>query len=192
MRRIIIAAMGIGIVTLYAIACKKAETNTNKNIDLSRPYCNDPQAVNYNWGFPGTPDSNICFYPFSVFEGDYTLIDSVFDANYSLDSALTIARILHIYKIDRTRLAVIGFCGPNDTLYATATRFYSAYLDSSNAIAPDTGKLDGQIVNWSCNKNDTITGGFTRPSADSLHLHINFTFATDTGVFYHISTGTKN
>jgi len=192
MRRIIIVVAGLIGITLYMLSCKKADTAANKDIDLSRPYCNDPQAVNYNWGFPGTPDSNVCFFPFSVFEGDYTLIDSVFDANYNLDSAQTILRTLHIYKIDRTHLAIIGFCGANDTLKATATRFYSAYLDSTPISTTDTVKLKGQVLTWTCNYNDTITGGLTRPSSDSTHLHINFTLATDTGIFYHISTGTKN
>src|SRR5690606_3851832 len=91
---------------------------------LDRPYCNVPGAVNYNWGFPGTPDSSTCIYPVDSFIGNWLLRDTVFFSDQSYDTVTS--RILSILAVTgdstRSRLQLSGWCGP-ELLQATANKF---------------------------------------------------------------------
>src|SRR4051812_10618768 len=79
------------ILLLLALfmACKKdADPSAPRPGALDTTfYCNDPDAVNYNWGFPGTPDNSKCYYPSDIYAGTYSFTDSVYNIDNSLDSA---------------------------------------------------------------------------------------------------------
>lgn len=159
-------------ILLFAAACKPYQDP--EPIDdprLSRLYCNDPSAVNYNWDFPGIPDNSVCFYPSDVFEGNYLWHDTVLDLNLlpvSFDSTL-----VSIAKIDTTRLELTGKCGY--TLNLTANRYLNIVLDS----------LIGNGQEF-CRLGDTIVGkGLKNSVSDSTTFTMNYTIFSDTGNSVH-------
>lgn len=141
-----------------------------------RFYCNDPEAVNYNWGFPGKQDNSICRYPTDFFTGTYRYIDSVYLSDGSFDSAGSLAQyILSFQTQSRQKLALYGFCG--DPLSLTAGRYFRATLDTSI--------LGGQL---SCRALDTISGSISRSLEDSTRLLVSFNIVSDSGVAAHRGT----
>ncbi|MBL7717390.1 MAG: hypothetical protein JNL72_01035 [Flavipsychrobacter sp.] len=142
-------------------------------------YCNDPEAINYNHKFPGTADNMVCLYPTDVFVGRYYLEDSVYTADFA--SYYVIKDTVNIYQLTKTKMAVVGFCGPFDSLKLTAGRYYRATLDSSSA--------NGQPL---CSPKDTISGTFSRVAFDSTIVRLDLTMMSDTaGLKYHKGTAKK-
>ena len=170
------------ILICLSSSCMKSKVDNTPTTDsrLDRPYCNDPAAVNYNWAFPGTPDNTTCFYPTEVFRAAYSYNDSVYFSDGTFLFAL--ADTLHLYAIDNTHLALLGFCGPYDTLKLTADRFYRAQLDTF------TNFEIGQPL---CRIADTVSGLIIQDMNDSSKLKVNFTVASDTGTTIHRGTAIK-
>src|ERR1043165_6289024 len=78
MRYFSLIILSLALVMGFAFSCKKWQDPAPKEDPrLTRPYCNDPEAVNYNWDFPGKPDNSVCFYPSDLFAGTYTFWDTV-------------------------------------------------------------------------------------------------------------------
>ncbi len=177
-----------GILTLLAVSCSKDSSTHSTDDRLSRPYCNDPLAVNYNQTFPGTPDNSICYFPTEVFRGEYTFADSVYDQDYQRRDSLEYP--ISILALDKTKFVILGFCfkgqKEGDSLKFTADRFYKATADST--LTTDSVKLNGQLA---CNIKDTISGFILRDKYDTTLLHINITVLTDTGAAYHIGSAKK-
>lgn len=148
-------------------------------------YCNDPIAINYNLAFPGTPDNSICIYPTDVFGGSYSFKDSIYNGEFELDTVLDYTIVFN--RTSQTQLNVLGFCPGGDTIEMTATRYYKAVADST-MILPDSTLLPGQVF---CRSLDTLSGSISKVDSDSTKIRINFTIASDTGVNYHIGTGTQ-
>ena len=173
------------IISLNLLAsCKKSNDPTDVDNSLfDRLYCNDPQAINYNKDFPGTVDNSICFYPRDVFEGYYALKDTIYNAEYEIDTVLDYA--ISIYALNNTTLRVLGFCPAGDSLKFTADRFYKAQADS---LTVSNNVLPGQ---YTCDITDTLTGFIIKDQVDTTRIRINWTVVSDTGVNYHIGTGKK-
>ena len=167
------------IASLVIIAsCKKwsdpAPTNDPR---LTNPYCNDPDAVNYNWGFPGKPDNSVCFYPTDIFKGTYAMVDSIYstrDGYYLKRDSVT----LQIYALSKNKLAITGFCS-GDTLKFTAGTNYIATVDS---LIGDTTTNRGQY--W-CRRVDTAAGTVTYNKLDSV-LYFNLLVTADSGQTNHV------
>lgn len=171
------------LLTTCGVACMKEDPGVANQYDSSlfnTPYCNDPEAINYNWDFPGTPDNSICFYPTDVFAGTYLFDDTIYNEAYERDTILQYQIVIRAYS--NTRFALVGFCG--DSIKLTADRFFKATIDSTlNTI--DQTPLNGQIV---CRTVDTISGTINTSFADSTRIRINFNVASDTGLNYHVGT----
>lgn len=151
---------------------------------LTNPYCNDPEAVNYNWGFPGKPDNTICFFPSDIFSGTYLFIDSVYLAASGL-FIYTQAETLQVSKQSKTELLISGLCSNGNTLRVTAHSDFTATIDTT---AGDTTTLNrGQLL---CRTQDTASGTFTYSRIDSL-LHIQFQVVNDTGITTHMGKARK-
>lgn len=167
------------ILSCLCLSCMKS-TSTTPGTDprLGKTYCNDPEAVNYNWNFPGTPDNTTCFYPTEVFRPAYTFNDSVYfsDGTFLFTKSYT----LYLYPLSHVKLAIVGFCTSGDSLKFTADRFYHAQLDSTNE--------EGQQL---CRVQDTVSGTIIQNSSDSSLLQVNFTVLSDTGLTYHRGTAVK-
>ncbi|MEZ5018324.1 MAG: hypothetical protein R2800_14790 [Flavipsychrobacter sp.] len=177
-----------GIILVFLVflaACSKSDNEGPDISDkLTNPYCNDPEAINYNWGFPGRPDNTTCFYPKDIFVGVYSFSDSIYNANLELKKVNDIT--LTIYANSNNILRVTGFCSNTDSIRLTADRFYRSYADST--ITNDSVVLDGQIV---CRTVDTLSGYLIKDKNDSTKLSVNITVASDTGLNFHLGTAYK-
>ena len=155
-------------------SCKKwVDPPATNDPRLTNPYCNDPNAVNYNWGFPGKPDNSLCYYPTDLFKGTYQFVDSVYIASTSL-FIYTKTETLQVYARSQTKLSIFGFCDAGDSLLLHATNNYIATVDS---LIGDTLTIRGQYL---CRIQDTINGTITYSRIDSL-LHVNLQVVSDTG-----------
>src|ERR1043165_5567011 len=101
MRYFSLIILSLALVMGFAFSCKKWQDPAPKEDPrLTRHYCNDPSAVNYNWDFPGKPDNSVCFYPADLFAGTYMFYDTVSasqsDLYLSADSL-----VLNISKISQ-------------------------------------------------------------------------------------------
>ncbi|OSZ79348.1 hypothetical protein CAP35_14140 [Chitinophagaceae bacterium IBVUCB1] len=174
---------------IYITACSKQDTVANVDDErLNRPYCNDPEAINFNWDFPGKPDNSKCFYPIDVMGGSYTFTDSILDGDFKKDTVLVFP--IKVFSIDgsKVRLGITGFCSA-ETLRVTADRFYKAFLDSTTInFNGFDNKLGGQFM---CRTKDTVSGYMEKSQTDNTKLSIFFTVASDTGISYHKGVAIK-
>ncbi len=164
-------------------ACSK---NQDGDIDeglFDRPYCNDPEAVNYNRDFPGTPDNSTCFYPKDLFEGAYLFKDTIYNAEYERDTILDYN--ITITAKSNTLLKLSGFC-MQDSVTLIADRYYKATVDSTTF--QDSTKIAGQIL---CRNTDTLSGIITYDEVDSSKIRFVWAIASDSGLNYHTGTALK-
>lgn len=167
------------LCTGIAISCKKYKDNPGPTDPrLDRPYCNDPQAVNYNWGFPGKPDNSICLYPTDLFTGSYDYYDSIYDGSNKLVGQVTTT--LSMTAMDHTKMRISGFCGSSAYSF-TANRQFRAEGDSILAGG-------AQLF---CRPVDTLSGYIFKDSVVGQTVHFNLTVASDTGVYYHRGSAIK-
>ena len=153
------------LFSVVLASCKKvADTPAEEYEGQNNPYCNDPEAINYNHSFPGTPNNAICIYPTDPFTGTYALDDTIYTADFA--SFYTVRDTITVYSLSKTSMAIVGFCGPYDSLKLTAGRYYRASLDSTTTL--------GQFL---CNSRDTISGTLR---SDSIGLKVDFVLLSDT------------
>jgi hypothetical protein len=167
----------------YLFSCKKyTDAPATTDPRLTNPYCNDPNAVNYNWGFPGKEDNSVCFYPTDLFQGVYELRDSVFfKSNGFFVSADTIT--LTIVRNSSTKMTVTGFCPSGGALSMSASTNFLATVDS---LVGDSTTIRGQYF---CIGGDTVSGTFTKDRINDSIFYISLQVAADTGVTTnHIGT----
>lgn len=161
---------------LTLVSCQKyVDVPGQSDPRLSRKYCNDPEAVNYDLDFPGTADNSVCYYPADAFQGSYLFIDSVYNGLNALTRQWSLN--LHFTGLTRTKLDISGFCPGGDLLHFTANRALLA--------TGDTTILNGQML---CQIKDTISGTITRSLGDSSRLQFSLTVVSDTGVTTHRGT----
>jgi len=163
---------GIFFILLLLAACKPYEDpEPITDPRINNPYCNDPAAINFNWGFPGVPDNSQCFYPADVFVGNYIWQDSTVNDDgivLTFDSVFAT-----INKIDSTRFEITGRC--NADIQLTASRFLTFFIDSVQG--------DGQIF---CRPTDTIIGNGSKIGvSDTTTFFMNYIVLTDTGTTKH-------
>lgn len=174
----------IGIVAaLTAIgfyACSKYKDPPNADpADTGRHYCNDSRAVNFNWGFPGTPDNDSCVYPVDSMLGNWVFTDSVFLPNGNFQDVFT--RNLTFTSTEDTTLthmAVSGWCA-GAPIAITATKYGLAYVDTL---------LDGSPGQLLCTTTDTLSGTFKKTEGIKDTLNISLTLSNTTGTTLHKGT----
>lgn len=172
------SAKTILLLSLFAIAfsCKKwVDPAPQDHPEINKPYCNDPDAVNYNWDFPGKPDNTTCFYPSDLFVGTYRLKDSLYNSADELFLAADSADIV-ISKVDSKHISVSGLCGSGQVISFTAGATYQATVDT--LVGDSTTISAGQIF---CRTQDTVIGTFTRDRVDSSLIYIRLNITNDTG-----------
>jgi hypothetical protein len=170
--------------TAVFLSCKKyVDKKATPDPRLTTHYCNDPDAVNYNWGFPGVPDNQVCFYPTDVFKGVYEFHDSVqFKITGYFVKADTLE--LTITKGNNTRFTIGGFCASGGLLSLTAGVNFFATLDTT--MGDSTTQIRGQAF---CMSADTVNGSLVKDRLNDSLLYITLEVAADTGVTT-IHTGT--
>lgn len=165
------------LLLIVALSCKKWEDPAPQdNPQINNPYCNDPEAVNYNWGFPGKPDNTTCIYASDLFAGTYRFKDTVYNATDDLFLSADSIDI-EIKKVDKRQMHVTGLCAPGHVLLMTGVGMYNAYVDTTvgDSLSANVGQLF-------CRTQDTVTGGFTRDKVDSSLIYVMFTVVSDTGI----------
>ncbi len=171
---------------MQLISCSKSESNKSDDRLATNKYCNDPEAINYNSGFPGTPDNSICIFPTQVFKGGYLFYDSVLDADFKLKQIDTLNLI--ISATNNTKLELAGFC--NGIITLTSNRYYESVIDSLHLENGGLNNvLNGQYL---CgNTKDTVSGMIRKSKSDSTKITLNFTVASASGITHHQGSGTK-
>lgn len=175
----------VGLVLVYGCAKKDAAFDDPASENFETPYCNDPIAINYNHGFPGTAQNSVCIYPTDVFKGSYLLRDSIYNGQFELDTVLEY--LVSFNTLSLTKVTMSGFCPTGDVVRLTADRYQKASVDST-LLLPDSTLVEGQSF---CRSADTIMGSISKYNNDSGKIRINFIIASDTGINYHIGTGIR-
>jgi hypothetical protein len=169
---LLLALLTTGVV----VSCKKwqdpAPTDDSR---LTNPYCNDPSAVNYNWGFPGKPDNSVCYYPSDLFAGTYSFKDTSYQAATDLYLSAD-SFIIYISKISQTKISIDGMCPSGQKLILTAGATYTATVDTT--VGDSTTLYPGQYF---CSEKDTVVGFFVRDKVDSSLIYVDLYIRTDTG-----------
>jgi hypothetical protein len=185
------------LVTLAACsmwACSKYKDPDPAQPDgrLTHHYCNDPKAINYNWGFPGIPDNSVCVYPVDSFLGQWIYTDTTYFPNGDI-SGITVRNINIIQPesdTTKTHLTLFGWCSNNIGINLIAGKYNKAALDTI------PGYPEGQFF---CNEtSDTIKGFINRYSVNdtltnttSQHIAFDVIISNSGGVLYHKGRATK-
>ncbi len=166
---ILITAL-LGIAGLAA--CEKYKDPAPVDLGLTRKYCNDPIAANYNDSFPGVPDNSVCIYSNELFEGTWLFRDSVYLPDMTFlrtrDYTLTFNPGDPALDSLKNKVSVSGFCSNGNTLALTANRYGLAMTDT---LLPNTD--GGQLF---CNSTDTVSGMFRlifEPTGSRIHIQLN-------------------
>ncbi len=172
----------IGMILLGSIlySCKKYEDPKPFEDDRinQRKYCNDPSAVNFNWGFPGIPDNTTCIYPSDLYKGQYMFYDSTMDLSgikFFADSFL-----IDVIALDSNRMQFAGFC-PSKLISVKSNRFLRFTVDT----------LVGTGQSF-CNPTDTISGfGQKQLLGDSTRFTFEYEVFTPSGYEKHAGVAIK-
>lgn len=175
------------IITALASCKKWKDEKGPADPRLSRKYCNDPEAVNYNWDFPGTPDNSVCYYPADGFKGAYSFVDSVFNAADNKFISV-VNYTLYFGPRGKQKFAVSGFCSNTDSVFFTSNRYYRATGDTTVRFSQDTANGAGQLF---CRTLDTLSGNIDRVGNNDSFFNISFTVVSDTGTTLHAGTAVK-
>jgi len=184
MKNRLISILLLLLIVLGIYSCAKyKDVPAVQDPRLTNPYCNDPAAVNYNWGFPGKPDNTICFYPTDVFSGVWQLNDSIF-----FDSSGLFVRadtfLITIAKKTDTTMSLQGFCASGNLLQLTARLSFPATIDTT--IIRSDSLVMGQPL---CITTDTVNGTITQNIINDSIIYIAFQVWSDTGVITsHLGT----
>lgn len=162
----------IPIILIVLGACTKWKDKTAQDLGLKNKYCNNPAAINYNYGFPGITDSSVCIFPSSPFVGRYKFQDSIFGLSDQM--VLGDMHTFEIVSVDTVRFKIVNYCSSAQDIFFKANRYYKADVDSGIALGA-----------WLfCRELDTLRGQLEYNSWDSS-LTINWTVNSDTNVTTH-------
>jgi hypothetical protein len=174
--KIVLLLAILSVVVLFA--CKKYTDPTSPAIDLGdRKYCNDPRAVNYNWGFPGKADKTTCIFAVDSFLGTWSFKDYVLLPSGDTDQI--ILRNLTFTSTEDTvltHLAVTGWCGGNTPFYVTANNYGKLTVDTF------PGSALGQFL---CGTADTINGTLNKANYLRDTMKVEITVNNAIGIKYH-------
>lgn len=165
----------LSAMILYACSKYKDPPNANP-VETGRHYCNDSRAINYNWGFPGTPDNDTCVYPVDSMLGNWKFTDSIFLPNGNLQEVTT--RNLNFTSTEDTvfrHMAVSGWCS-GAPIHITVDKYSFAYTDTL---------IEGAYGQLLCAVTDTVTGNFKKREAQRDTMDIDLTLSAPEGVTRH-------
>lgn len=172
------------IICCSAVSCSKVEEQQSPDISgqLTSHYCNDPDAANYNVGFPGIPDNSVCVYPYDKFLGEWEVHDSIFKADSSFHEV--IIRHFNIqaatFDTNKTAMMIHDWCSTPIEIFCN--KYGKAYIKNMLDY-PDSA----QVV---CS-NDSIMGTFTLINNEDSAMRISLINKNTVGHFFHKSTAVK-
>jgi len=174
------------VVLTGAMGCKKyrdpAKPDIGDGLD-SFHYCNNPLAVNFNWGFPGIPDSTTCIFPVDKFKGTWIFNDSVYTPDETLQEVI-IKTLVFTPTEDTllTHLAISGWCTGPEQMLVTADKYGRALTDTLLEYTA------GQLI---CTTTDTISGSFQQYFKSEDTMKVDMTLNSASGIRYHRGTAIK-
>jgi len=178
-------AVALPLLVFYACTKYKDPPATGLDPRLTNHYCNDPDAINYNWNFPGIADSTTCFYPVDSFKGTWNFYDTVYLPSGDTAS-ISMKQLVFTPTEDsvKAHLAITGWCGNGSAIYVTANKYYRADVDTI------PGGAFGQYL---CGGTDTLNGYFMRNTDDTLQrsMKVDLTINSSEGVTYHRGTAIR-
>jgi hypothetical protein len=155
------------VLAIVFWGCKKyTDPSPNPINNFTSHYCNNPKAVNYNWGFPGIEDNSICIFPADLFAGNYTYYDSILDVVNQIYIPYDTMDIT-INKLTDSTMTIVGQCAATQ-LTARATKNYRFSLDSTS----DKGQTY-------CTINDTISGAGIKQQFNDTIFKYNYTISNN-------------
>lgn len=152
-------------------ACKKWQDKPAPNLGLTNRYCNIPEAINYNQGFPGIEDNSICVFAAQPFVGNYAFKDTIYTET---DTLYPSSNSFNITSNDRYKFVLNDFCSNTNQLFFRANRYYHAEADT----------IIGSGTQLMCRSVDTLSGFLDYRTSDSS-LYIEFKVVSDTGTSTH-------
>jgi len=173
------AILAVAAPALLFFACKKYTDPARPDVGdgLKNGYCNDPRAINYNWDFPGTPDSTTCIFPKDPFLGTWSYKDYVTLPNGDTDAIVDRSLVFTATEDTlRSHLAVAGWCSGNIPFYVTATKYRKATVDTI------PGSPLGQFL---CDNSDTLNGTLDQAAWLGDTMRVDFVINNDAGIKYH-------
>lgn len=181
---ILISIVVLPVMLAGIVACKKYKDPAKPDVDLEdRRYCNNPLAVNFNWGFPGIPDSTTCIFPVDKFAGAWIFGDSVYAQDGTLQEVITKTLVFTPTEDTvLTHLEVAGWCAGPAKILVTADRYGKALTDTLLEFTP------GQLI---CIETDTINGVFQQFNGINDTMKVDMTLNTASGIRYHRGTAIR-
>ncbi len=175
------------VLGIFAFAsCTKGEDTASPDISdlLTNRYCNNPNAVNYNWNFPGIEDNATCFFSYYFYEGDWIFIDTIRRSDSSIVGVETY--YLNFEKIipdtSESLMAMSGWCS-SASLIIHVDRFYFARTDSFD----NNGGWQKM-----CSNSDSIFVQMRKDIVDTTALDINIQEVKNNETFFHRGKGKRN
>lgn len=169
------------VFMLGFISCDRYEDKTLQDWDDqdNSYYCNQADAINYNWGFPGLINDSICIFPNEVFEGTWYLTDTIFNDTLGIEQ-IQERWVTIDWVADDTisyKLKMMGFCEEDQPLYFDANRFMLAN------IVDDLEDTNGQLY---CDLTSSISGNIRKDNIDSDTLYLQMLQQTNTDLLFTI------
>jgi hypothetical protein len=161
-----------------ATACKRYKDPDPQQINLTNKYCNNPKAVNFNWGFPGIEDNSTCIYPADAFVGNYVFYDSLQDATGIFLPEDTLP--VQLTKMSDSSLLINGLCS-STAFMAKASKNLRFNLDSNTT--------NGQLF---CTSIDTINGKGSKELLIDTTIKFTYNILTPSGIKVHKGVFKKN
>lgn len=165
----------LGLIAMVLISsCEKYEDSSQNDwkVDENQEYCNHPDAVNYNWGFPGVINDSICIFPNEVFEGQWYLTDTLFNDTLGVEAIRE--RFIDIQWVPEDsieyKLRLSGWCDNEHELYLDANRFLLA------SVIDELEDYPGQ---WDCDLTSSISGTIRKNNFDADTLYLQMIQQTD-------------
>ncbi len=155
------------LILISLVSCEKykdPEPIDDPRLDTNF-FCNDLDAVNYNWGFPGTPDESICIFPSDVLEGDYIVADSIYSSGDSFLSATTYPTV-RLDILSKTYLSMKNYC-PSDSIRLLCDRYLIISSDTVAGHYYDVCGLDSFHLRGKMHGMDTLQFSLRRTAPDA-------------------------
>jgi hypothetical protein len=187
MRKLLYISLFLLAASVLVFSCSKYKDKApTTDPRLTNPYCNDPEAVNYNVGFPGKPDNSVCIYAADQFKGTYIVKDStVVESTGLLVGADSFLLYINPNNGSKSKINVAGFCSTG-SLGFTSGRTLTATGDTT--VGDTTTMHQGQLF---CRTQDTVTGTISLDPIDNKLLHISLQIVNDTGILLLVGDGRK-
>jgi hypothetical protein len=171
------------VVLLGIWSCNKDDGDVPDVSDkLTNRYCNIPQAVNYNHGFPGIEDNSLCIFGTDYYRGNWIVVDTIKLGDSTLIDIDTLFFNISLMPNDTSysKMYLRGWCG-NENIIMNIDKYY---FGRSDTFANQDG--------WQriCN-SDSILISVSKNIMDTSSVIFRISESVNNELRYHIGKGVK-